>query len=62
MEGFGLFYAASNSAHPRPQYTVLIKSVTDYADPEKSDDFQDYAMYTSAEFAKYVVLNELKFD
>lgn len=62
MEGFGVFYAASNSAHPRPQYTVLIKSVTDYADPEKSDDFQDYAMYTSAEFAKHVVLSELKFD
>lgn len=62
MEGFGVFYAASNCAHPRPQYTVLVKSVTDYADPNKSDDYQDYAMYTSAEFAKYVILNELKYD
>lgn len=62
MEGFGLFYAASNSTHPRPQYTVLIKSVTDYADPEKSDDYQDYAMFTSAEFAKHIILNELKYD
>ena len=62
MEGFGLFFAASNCAHPRPQYTVLIKSVTDYADPEKSDNYQDYAMFTSAEFAKHIILNELKYD
>ena len=62
MEGYGLFYAASNCAHPRPQYTVLIKSVTDYADPKKSDDYQDYAMFTSAEFAKHVILNELKYE
>ncbi len=62
MEGFGVFYAASNSAHPRPQYTVLVKSVTDYADPEKSDDYQDYAMYTSAVFTKYIIMNELKYD
>lgn len=62
MEGYGVFHAASISAHPRPKYTVLVKSVSDYADPEKSDDYQDYAMYTSAEFAKYIVLNELKYN
>lgn len=39
MEGFGLFYAAHNSIHPRPQYTMLIKSVSDFADPEKSDNY-----------------------
>ena len=62
MEGFGVFYAASNCAHPRPQYTVLVKSVSDYADPDKSDDYHDYAMYTSAEFTKHIILNELKYD
>lgn len=62
MEGFGVFYAAANCAHPRPQYSVLVKSVTDYADPEKSDDYQDYAMYTSAEFAKHIILNALKYE
>lgn len=62
MEGFGVFYAASNCAHPRPQYTVLVKSVTDYADPEKSDDYQDYAMYTSAEFTKHIIMNELNYN
>ena len=61
MEGYGVFYAASNCVHPRPQYNILIKSVSDYADPEKSDDYQEYAMYTSAEFAKYIILNELKY-
>lgn len=62
MEGFGMFHAASISAHPRPQYTVLVKSVSDYADPEKSDDYQDYAMYTSAEFSAYLILNELNYS
>lgn len=62
MEGYGVFHAASISAHPRPKYTILVKSVADYADPQKSDDYQDYAMYTSAEFAKYIVLNELKYS
>lgn len=62
MEGYGVFHAASTSAHPRPKYTVLVKSVSDYADPQKTDDYQDYAMYTSAEFAKYIILNELKFN
>lgn len=61
MEGYGVFHAASISAHPRPQYTVLVKSVSDYADSEKSDEYQDYAMYTSAEFAKYIIMNELQF-
>lgn len=62
MEGYGVFYASYNSAHPRPKYTMLIKSVSDYADPNKSDDYQEYAMYTSAAFAKYIILNELRYD
>ena len=62
MEGYGVFHAASTSAHPRPEYTVLLKSVSDYADPKKSDDFQDYAMYTSAELAKHIIMKELKYN
>lgn len=62
MEGYGVFYAASNCVHPRPKYKVLIKSVSDYADPDKSDDYQEYAMYTSAELAKYIIMNELKYE
>lgn len=62
MEGYGVFFAANNSAHPRPKYTALIKSVSDYADPKKSDDYQEYAMYTSAAFAKFLIENELQYD
>lgn len=62
MEGYGVFYASHNSAHPRPKYTMLIKSVSDYADPTKSDDYQEYAMYTSAAFAKHIILNELQYE
>ena len=59
MEGYGVFYAANNSAHPRPKYTMLIKSVSDYADPDKTDNYQEYAMYTSSAFARHIILNEL---
>ncbi len=62
MEGYGVFYASSYSAHPRPKYTILIKSVSDYADPEKSDDYQEYAMYTSAALAKHIIVSELTYD
>lgn len=61
MEGFGLFYAAHNSIHPRPQYTMLIKSVSDFADPEKSDNYQDYGMFTSACLLKHIINNELDY-
>lgn len=62
MEGYGVFYAANNSAHPRPKYTMLIKSVSDYADPDKTDNYQEYAMYTSAAFARHIILNELVYE
>lgn len=59
MEGYGVFYAASNSSRPRPKYTMLVKSVSDYADPKKSNDYQEYAMYTSAMLVQYIIENEL---
>lgn len=61
MEGYGFFYASHHGVHPRPQYTILIKSVSDYADSKKSDDYQDYSMYTSAAFAHYLVTQSLHF-
>src|SRR5262249_40562810 len=47
MECYGLFAAASLAAYPRPT-TLVFKSVCDFADPDKNDNFQDYASYTSA--------------
>lgn len=61
MEGYGMFFAANNSAHPRPEYVCLIKSVSDFADAAKSDNYQDYCMYTSAAFAAHIILNELSY-
>jgi len=51
MESYAVIYAAENAVQPRP-YALVIKGVSDYADGEKSDDYQKFAAYTSAEFAK----------
>ena len=61
MESYGVFYAANygidNSVIP-----ICLKSISDFADEKKGDDFQKYASYTSCEFAKYLVLNILEYD
>lgn len=46
MEVYGVYYAANWAISPRPQF-IAIKSVCDYADAGKNDDFHDYAAYTS---------------
>lgn len=46
MEVYGVYYAAKWSIAPRPKF-IAIKSVCDYADTKKSDDFHEYASYTS---------------
>lgn len=47
MEVYGLYAAATSSSNPRPKVFAL-KSVCDFADPEKDDEAQKYAAYTSA--------------
>lgn len=49
MESYGVFYAAYNCFAPKPKVIVL-KSICDYADGDKADDYQEYASYTSASF------------
>jgi len=55
MEAYSIFAAVADSILPQPKVIVL-KSVVDFADPKKSDNYRDYASYTSAkaleEFAK----------
>lgn len=46
MEIYGVYYAANWAISPRPKF-IAIKSVCDYADAEKNDDFHEYAAYTS---------------
>jgi nucleoside phosphorylase len=48
METYGVFVAAAESPNPRAR-AMSLKSVCDYANSSKSDDYQAYAAYTSAE-------------
>jgi len=50
MESYGMYYSANHCSHPRPTGYISMKSISDFADPMKSDDFQAYASYTSARF------------
>jgi nucleoside phosphorylase len=47
METYGAFAAVDESPHPQPK-AFSLKSVCDFADDMKNDDFQGYAAYTSA--------------
>ena len=46
MEAYSIFAAAAESILPPPKALVL-KSVVDFADPDKNDEFRDYASFTS---------------
>lgn len=58
MEGYGFLYANSmnNNASSR---ALVIKSVCDFADPDKNDDWQAYAAYTSARIAYQYLSDKL---
>ena len=58
MESYGVFWAARTLCDDNP-IPICIKSISDFADREKSDDYQPYASYTSARFAKFLILNVL---
>lgn len=49
MELYGIFLAAEQAAMPKP-LVLGLKAVCDFADDEKGDSAQPYAMYTSARF------------
>lgn len=59
METYGVFFAARSLCDLQP-IPICIKSVSDFADDDKGDGYQPYAAYTSANFAKYLILNVLK--
>ena len=51
MESYAVMYAVKEAPVPKPK-GLVIKSVCDYANEEKSDQYQKFAAYTSAQFAK----------
>ncbi len=60
MESYGVLYTAKNATSPRPKAAV-IKSICDYADHQKSDQYQKFAAYTSSMFTKELLENHLPF-
>ncbi|SEJ60686.1 Nucleoside phosphorylase [Propionispira arboris] len=60
MESYGVFFAVQSTVK-KTTIPICIKSISDYADSQKNNDYQSYAAYTSAEFTKYVILNVLEF-
>ena len=61
MESYSVFYTAENCTSPRPK-ALVIKSICDYANDEKSDQYQKFAAYTSSEFAKWLMENKLNYE
>jgi nucleoside phosphorylase/CheY-like chemotaxis protein len=58
METYGLFVAGYSSSSPRPM-VASIKSICDFADYLKSDEYQKYAAYTSSRFLYEFVLSDV---
>jgi nucleoside phosphorylase len=49
MEGFAIFQTAHEADEPKP-LPLLIKSICDYGNKAKNDDYHQLAAYTSADF------------
>lgn len=58
MESYAVFSAAEHAADPKP-LCISIKSVCDFGDRFKSDDYHEYAAYTSARFLFEFALKHL---
>lgn len=60
MESYAVFLAASLTPNPKPK-ALVVKSVCDFANEEKSDQYQTFAAYTSSRFVEYLLTEELDF-
>ena len=61
MEIYGVYYAANWAIKPRPKF-VAIKSISDFADAHKMDDFHQYASYTSAKVFEKLAKDYFDYD
>ena len=57
MEAYGVYLAAQQAIGPRPK-VFAAKSVCDFGKPPKTDEYQRYAAYTSANFIYEFVLDQ----
>ncbi|MCG3824315.1 hypothetical protein [Photobacterium damselae] len=60
MEAYGVLTAA-NLAGIYPTKALIVKSVCDFANADKNDDWQKYAAYTSTRFAFKILENHINF-
>lgn len=51
MESYAVMYAVQEAPAPKPK-GLVIKGICDYADEQKSDQYQKFAAFNSAQFAK----------
>jgi len=61
MESYAVVYAANHANDPKP-IPIIAKSVCDFADSKKSDDYQRFAAYSSCEFAQFLYEKILPMD
>ncbi len=62
METYAIFYTANNCSKPKPKAAFSLKSISDFGDSNKNDNYQPYASYTSANFLYHFVLEKLDFE
>jgi len=61
MESYAIFYSAQYCTRPQP-IPILIKSVSDYANPDKADNMQKYCATMSARTADHIIRSILTFE
>lgn len=61
MESYAVVYTANHASDPKP-VPIIVKSVCDFADSKKSDDYQRFAAYSSCEFAQFLYEKILPMD
>jgi nucleoside phosphorylase len=57
MEAYGVHHASQMAVHPPPMF-LCMKSITDFAGPDKGDDWQDYAAFTAAQLCHLFLTEE----
>ena len=60
METYGVFYAAEKYDDAKQTIPISIKSISDFADKAKNDNYRKYAAHTSANFIYHFILNKLQ--
>lgn len=61
MEIYGVYYAARWALKPKPKY-IAIKSICDFADTEKNNDFHFYASFTSAKVFEKLAIDYFEYN